>query len=153
VLKSGENCCSVGQSAHFLIIHVTKNKWCTYKRNIEARSHNHCRHWKAINFIYSERVFVVLVIQPENSYALLYCRLWPAWMYYISPHFSTFLHISPHYFINGKIFWNKLLNIERVFGISVQLFSETSAILRTERDIVITVHWSSCKVAVILVRF
>ena len=35
------------------------------------------------------------------------------------------------------IFWNKLWNIKRLFGIYVQLLSETFAILRTVRDIVI----------------
>ena len=35
----------------------------TYKRNIEARSRNHCCHGEAISNTYSECVFVALVIQ------------------------------------------------------------------------------------------
>jgi hypothetical protein len=34
-----------------------------YKRNIEARSRNHCCRGKAVNITYSERVSVALVIQ------------------------------------------------------------------------------------------
>ena len=36
---------------------------CTYKRNIEAGSHNHCYCGKVIRITYSECVFVALVIQ------------------------------------------------------------------------------------------
>jgi hypothetical protein len=34
-----------------------------YKRNIEARSRNHCRRGKAISIVYSECVSVALIIQ------------------------------------------------------------------------------------------
>jgi hypothetical protein len=37
----------------------------TYKRNIEARSRNHCCHWKELSITYSECVSVALVIQHE----------------------------------------------------------------------------------------
>jgi len=41
-----------------------------------------------------------------------------------------------------------------VFWFSLQLLSETFFILRRiQRDVIINVHWSSCKVTVILVRF
>ena len=36
---------------------------CTYRRNIEARSRNHCCSGKAISITYSKRVFVTLGIQ------------------------------------------------------------------------------------------
>jgi len=36
---------------------------CTYKRNAEARSRNHCYRGKAISITYSECVFVALGIQ------------------------------------------------------------------------------------------
>ena len=47
----------------------------------------------------------------------------------------------------------KLLNIKYVCLFSLQLLSETCVILRTARDIIKIVHWSPCKVPVILVRF
>jgi hypothetical protein len=63
------------------------------------------------------------------------------------PYFSTLSH-KRHDF--GK----KLLNIKCVFCFSVQLLSETFLIIRRiERDIIINVHRSSCKVPVIVVRF
>jgi hypothetical protein len=47
-----------------------------------------------------------------------------------------------------------LLNIICVFWFPLQLLSETFLILRRiQRDIIINVHRSSCKVPVILVRF
>jgi len=64
-------------------------------------------------------------------------------------------NIFEHYLINGTIFEKKnLLNIKYVFWFSVQILSETFLILRrNERDIILNVHMSLCKVPVILVRF
>ena len=63
---------------------------------------------------------------------------------------TTFLS---HHLINGTILWKKLLNIKYVFLIYLQLMSETFIILRIiQRDIIINVRRSSCKVPVILVR-
>jgi hypothetical protein len=39
-----------------------QNRQCTYKRNIEARSWNHCCRGKAISVTYSECVSVALII-------------------------------------------------------------------------------------------
>ena len=74
-----------------------------------------------------------------------YCRLWPAPLYYI----------FPHYLLNGTIFEKKkLLNTKRVFWFSVHLLFEIFPILRRyEWDVIIHVHRSSCKVPVILARF
>jgi len=48
----------------------------------------------------------------------------------------------------------KLLNIKRVFLFSLQLWLETFLTLRRiQRDIIINVHRSSCKLSVIFVRF
>jgi hypothetical protein len=46
-------------------------------------------------------------------------------------------HISPRYLINSVIFGKKLLNMKCVCSFSVQLMSETFAILRRiQRDII-----------------
>ena len=51
-------------------------------------------------------------------------------------------------------FRKKLLNVKCVFYVSLQLSSETFfSLRRIQRDIVINVKTSSCKVAVILVVF
>jgi hypothetical protein len=65
-----------------------------------------------------------------------------------APYFSTFSH-------KGMIFRGKmLLNIKCVFLFSVQLLSETFLIVRRiHQNVVMNVHRSSCKVAIILLRF
>jgi hypothetical protein len=80
----------------------------------------------------------------QSACAVLYCHLWPVWLY----------HIFPHYLINGTIFGKKLSNIKCVFLFSLQLLSETFLILRRiQPNIIINVHSCSCKVPVALVRF
>jgi len=72
---------------------------------------------------------------------LLYCRLWPLFLY----------KIFPHYLINGTISGKKLLNIKCVFWFSVQLLSATFLILRrTAPDIIINVQTSSQEVTLFL---
>ena len=65
------------------------------------------------------------------------------------------LHLIFRHFINGVIFGKKkLLNIKCVFRFSLQLLFETFLVLRiNQRDIIINVKTSSCKVPVILVGF
>jgi len=78
---------------------------CTYKRNIEARSCNHCCHGKAVSITNFERVFCSPRYPARNSLAP-YFQLRPAQLYYI----------FAHYLINSKIFEkNKSLNIKCVF--------------------------------------
>jgi hypothetical protein len=61
----------------------------------------------------------------QSACTVLYCHLWPVWLY----------HIFPHYLINGTIFGKKLLNIKCVFWFSVQRLSEIFLILRiNQRD-------------------
>jgi hypothetical protein len=80
----------------------------------------------------------------QSACAVLYNYLWPVWLY----------HIFPHYLINGTIFGKLLLNIKCVFWFSVQLLSETFLILRRiQRDIIINVHRSLCKLPLLLSDF
>ena len=63
-------------------------------------------------------------------------------------------HISRHYLIDGKILREKLLNVKCVFWFSLQILAKTFLILkRIQRNIVINVKTSLCKVPVILVGF
>jgi hypothetical protein len=60
-----------------LIIIIEQDRQCTYKRNIEVRSRNHCFRQQATNITFSECVSVALVIQDAKLMRLLYCHLWP----------------------------------------------------------------------------
>jgi hypothetical protein len=80
----------------------------------------------------------------QSACAVLYCHLWPVWLY----------RIFSNYLINGTSFGKKLLNIKCVFWFSVQILSEIFLILIIiQRDIIINARTYSCKVLVILVRF
>jgi hypothetical protein len=80
-----------------------------------------------------------------SAYLVLYCDLCPVRLY----------HIFLHYLINGTIFGKKKIIQHKMCVLFFSLsFSETFLILRRiQRDTIINVHWSSCKVHVILVRF
>jgi hypothetical protein len=80
----------------------------------------------------------------QSACSVFYCHLWPVWLY----------RTSTHNLINGKINKKKLWNIKGVFWFSLQRLSEKYLILRRiQRDIIMNVHTSSCKVPGILVRF
>jgi hypothetical protein len=93
-----------------------------------------------MNIKYSEGVFVALVIQHANRMRriILSCVTCPA-----PPYSSTLSH-------KGHDFQKKV--IKNVF-LSPQILSETFHILRrTQRDIIINVYRSSCKLSLFLVR-
>jgi hypothetical protein len=69
------------------------------KHNAEAFSLNHCCHEKAISIRDSEFVFSLNYLACNAH--VLYCHLWPVWLY----------HSFPHYLTNGMIFGKILLNI------------------------------------------
>jgi len=109
------------------------------------RSRNYCCPGNVISIKNSGCESVVLVIQhamcmPHNIMSPVAC---PALQYFL-----------PHYLKNGTNFGITLLNTKGVFWFSLQLLSETFLILRrTQRDMLINVYRSSCKVPVIVVRF
>ena len=114
---------------------------CACKCNIGTRLRNHGCSGKAISIVYSESVFVTLVIQDAKHMTVLHCLLWLVRLY----------HIFPHYLINGTTFRKTLLNIKHVFSPSLRHLSEELLVLRrNQRDITINVHRSSRKYALFL---
>ena len=96
------------------------------------------------NKYYTLWVCVCRLSYPACHLHAPYCILWPSRLY------SIFLH----HLINGTTVDKKLLNIKYLFWFSVQSLSETFRILRTaESDKIKNLYWSSCIVAVKLVRF
>ena len=111
----------------------TQDRRCNYTRKIEALSRNHSCRGKAINFIYSEDVYITLIIQ----YAMYMERLWPVWLYHILPR------------ISGGIYWTKVM-----FWFSLQVVSKALLILRkTQREIMINVHRYSVKYSLFVPHF
>jgi len=91
-------------------------------------------------------VFVALVIQ--HAYAP-YCHLWPARLYQFFPHYliKDTIFWEKLFDTNNTIFWEKLFDIKCVFLFCLEVLSEAFLILRrNERDIIIKVLRSSCKV-------
>ena len=81
----------------------------------------------------------------QSACAVIYCHLWPVWLYHIFPHFLT----------NGTIFGKKKRVIEH--KMRVMIFSTITSeifftVRRIEEDSVISAHRPSCEVPVILIR-
>ena len=80
----------------------------------------------------------------HSAWAVFYILLWPDRSY----------HNFPYYLINNTICGQTLLNIECMLEFSLHILSGTFYILRRiQRDFVISVRKSSCKIPVIVVRF
>ena len=70
-----------------LLHQVKQDRQCTYKRNIEESSQNHCCSAKARNTTYSERVSVVVLSSMQSACAVLSSVAYPA-----TQHFLTSSH-------------------------------------------------------------
>jgi hypothetical protein len=107
------------------------------------RHHTELINYEAINITYSKCVSVALVIQ----HAICMCHIIVSYVASLAPpYFSTSSH-KQHYF------WKQVTESKMCVSISLYLLSKTFLILRTEQDMIMYVHRSSCKVRVILVNF
>jgi hypothetical protein len=112
----------------FQNLSIQQERQSTYKRNIEARSRNHCCHGKEINITYSEYVFVALDIQHVN---LMRRIILSSVACLVVPYFSALSHKR------NDFRKKKLLNMKGVFWYSLQFLCEEFLILRRiERDMI-----------------
>ena len=114
---------------------------CTYKRNIEARSSNHCCSGKAISIAYYECVFVALVTQHAKCMSHI---ILPSMAYLAPPYLSTLSH-------KGTIFEEAKKAIEQVCVLTFPANLSETFLRRIRQDIIINVQRSSYKLRVILV--
>ena len=75
--------------------------------------------------------------------AVLCWYLWPLRLH----------HALPHYLIHSKICGKKLLNMDCVFWFHLHLSEHFLNLRKIQRNIIINLHWYSCKVPVIPVIF
>ena len=82
---------------------------------------------KKISVIYTERVSVALIFRMQRTYPILNSYLWPVWP----------CHFLPHYFINGTILGNEVIEGKIFVLIFSTTFSETFFVpRRVKRDVV-----------------
>jgi hypothetical protein len=112
-----------------------QGRQCTYKRKAEARFCNHFFCGKAVSITHFECLFEALVNQHAMRMRhIVICCL---------SGFTIVFHIILQ---QARFTKRRLSNIICAFGLSLQLLSESFLILgRIKRNIVLNVHWSSCK--------
>jgi hypothetical protein len=110
-------------------------------RNIQAQQSNDiCRAKKTVINIYSECVYVALV----NQHATRMRHIFICVVHLGPPYFPTLSH-KRHDF-RKNVYQHKMCAL--VFSINLY---EIFILRRLQRDMITIVHWSSCKVPVILV--
>jgi hypothetical protein len=124
-----------------------EDRQCTDNVNSKSCSCNICWRGNAINITYAECVSVALVMQHAKRMRRITLLLVAC---LALPHFYALFH-KRHDFRGGG---GKLSNIKCVFWFSLQILLATFLILRIiQRDITISVHMSSCKLPIVIVRF
>jgi hypothetical protein len=114
------------------------------ERNIEARSHNHCCRGKAISITYSKCVSVALVIQHAKRMRRI---ILSSVACLAVPYFPTLSH-------KRHDFRKNVIEHKMCVLIFSTILSETFLIVRRiQRDIIINVHRSLCKVPLLLSDF
>jgi len=104
---------------------IQQDRQFTYKRNIDARSCNHCCGGNAMSITYCE--CACSLSYPTCKAHTPYCHWWPDPLYII----------FPHYLSKGTIFGKTLLNTKCVFRFHLECLYETFFILRrTERGMI-----------------
>ena len=138
-----------GESTKFKIMLELFNKeehdrQCTYNATFR-RVHATIVAVEKQYFLHTVRVWPLPHLSSIRSpFALLCWTMWPVWLY----------HNFPHYLNNVTIFGEKILSLKYVFRFSLQILSETFVTpRRIQRDVIINMYWSSCKVPVSVVRF
>jgi len=130
---------------------ITTHTMCVPHNHV-ACLHNQCCRGKTVLNIMSVCVCVCVCVYSCLHYpasnlhifrVIFYLHLWPAWLYYIFPHYLT----------NGMTFIKKLLNIKCVFWAPLQVLSWTLLTQRRIQQDITNVRVSSCKASTILVRF
>jgi hypothetical protein len=94
----------------------------------------------------SNKYYIFWVCVCSLSYpacAVLYCHQRPVWLY----------QLFPHYLIKARFRKKKVTENKMCFDFRQNFCLKDFFLTRTQRDIIIRVHRSSCKVPVILVRF
>jgi hypothetical protein len=90
-----------------LSINLRQEKQYTYNvKSKRVRVNIFCR-GKAISTEYYQCVFLPYLSSMQSACAILYCHLWPVWLY----------HIFPHNLIKGTIFARKVIEHKTCFSI------------------------------------
>jgi hypothetical protein len=123
---------------------VKQERQCTFKPNIEARSHNDFCCGKAISITYSECVYVALIMQHAKR------------MRRITLQTAACLAVS--YFSEGSHNRHDLREEVIEHKMCVMIFSKILPenfliVRRIKRDVIINVQWSSCKVPEFILKF